>query len=50
MLSSPTWDGAQLRKIVDVLRIVEVNDHRNPNGGPLGADRRGPLLPPPVAA
>ncbi|WP_369070005.1 fibronectin type III domain-containing protein [Kineococcus terrestris] len=32
-----------LNKIQAVLRVVQVNDHANPNGGPLGAPRRKPL-------
>lgn len=55
---SPSWfreellgsgfSGRAMQKIRDELRVVTLNDHENPNGGPLDAPRRRPLLPQPA--
>lgn len=37
--------AAEASKIVAQLRRVTTNDENNPNGGPIGATRRQPLLP-----
>lgn len=38
--------GGEAGKIITQLRRVSTNNENNPNGGPLGAARRKPLLPP----
>ncbi len=36
-----SFDAGPVRRLLDLCRVVTINDAANPNGGPLGAARRG---------